>query len=70
MTKSLETKLGAMKSNPNCRDFIIADAKDADMAFGVRAPGPRGYLSARGERPALFSPEVWSRAEYGYRNLP
>jgi len=59
-----------MKSNPNCRDFIIADAKDADMAFGVRAPGPRGYLSARGERPARFSPEVWSRAEYGYRNLP
>lgn len=40
------------------------------MAFGVRAPGPRSYLSARGERPAKFSPEVWTREEYGYRNLP
>ena len=40
------------------------------MAFGVRAPGPRSYLAGRGERPARFSPEVWTRAEYGYRNLP
>ena len=40
------------------------------MAFGVRAPGPRSYLSVRGDRPARFSPEVWSRDEYGYRNLP
>src|SRR5687768_15223872 len=40
------------------------------MAFGVRAPGPRSYLSQRGERPARFSPEVWSRDEFGYRNLP
>src|SRR5689334_12181373 len=68
--KSLEAKLAEIKANPSTRAFIIADAKDADMAFGVRAPGPRSYLSARGERPARFSPEVWSRAEYGYRNLP
>ena len=40
------------------------------MAFGVRAPGPRGYLAKRGSRPAQFSPEVWSRGEFGYRNLP
>src|SRR5947209_1456495 len=70
MTKSLDTKLAEVKSNPATRAFIIADAKDADMAFGVRAPGPRSYLSNRGERPARFSPEVWSREEYGYRNLP
>lgn len=68
--KSLESKLAEIKSNASSRAFIIADAKDADMAFGVRAPGPRGYLSRRGERPARFSPEVWTRAEYGYRNLP
>jgi hypothetical protein len=68
--KSLDTKLAEVKSNPSSRAFIIADAKDADMAFGVRAPGPRSYLSRRGERPARFSPEVWSREEYGYRNLP
>src|SRR5438105_14479505 len=68
--KSLDTKLAEVKANPSSRAFIIADAKDADMAFGARAPGPRSYLSRRGERPARFSPEVWSREEYGYRNLP
>lgn len=70
MQKSLDTKLAEIKANPSSRAFIIADAKDADMAFGVRAPGPRSYLSNRGERPAKFSPEVWTRDEYGYRNLP
>ena len=68
--KSLDRKLAKIKANPASRAFIIADAKDADMAFGVRAPGPRSYLSRRGERPARFSPEVWTRDEYGYRNLP
>src|SRR5258706_14496897 len=68
--KSLDTKLTEVKANLSSRAFIIADAKDADMAFGVRAPGPRSYLSLRGERPARFSPELWTRAEYGYRNLP
>jgi hypothetical protein len=68
--KSLHTKLAEIKTNPASRPFIIADAKDADMAFGVRAPGPRSYLSRRGERPARFSPEIWTRDEYGYRNLP
>ena len=68
--KSLDTKLAEIKANPSSRAFIIADAKDADMAFGVRAPGPRSYLSLRGERPARFSPEVWTREEFGYRNLP
>src|SRR5439155_19793075 len=68
--KSLDAKIVEIKANPASRAFIIADAKDADMAFGVRAPGPRSYLSVRGERPARFSPEVWSREEYGYRNLP
>jgi hypothetical protein len=70
MLKSLDAKLAEVKANPGSRAFILADAKDADMAFGVRAPGPRGYLAARGERPARFSPEVWTRDEFGYRNLP
>jgi len=67
---SLDAKLAEIKANPSSRAFILADAKDADMAFGVRAPGPRSYLSAHGERPARFSPEVWTRDEFGYRNLP
>src|SRR6266567_1461705 len=70
MAKSLDVKLAEVKANPSSKAFIIADAKDADMAFGVRAPGPRSYLSARGDRPARFSPELWTREEYGYRNLP
>src|SRR6266481_5321878 len=70
MMKSLDAKLAEIKANPPSKAFIIADAKDADMAFGVRAPGPRSYLSVRGERPARFSPEIWTRDEYGYRNLP
>src|SRR5881409_4040227 len=68
--KSLDTKLAVIKRDPGSRAFILADAKDADMAFGVRAPGPRSYLARRGERAGRFSPEVWTRDEFGYRNLP
>jgi hypothetical protein len=70
MTKSLDLKLAEIRANRSSRAFIIADAKDADMAFGVRAPGPRSYLARAGARPAQFSPELWTREEFGYRNLP
>ena len=71
MIRSLDQKLAAIRAQPqSTREFILADAKDADMAFGVRAPGPRSYLARHGARPAQFSPEVWTRDEYGYRNLP
>jgi hypothetical protein len=36
--KSLDAKLAEIKRERSSRAFIIADAKDADMAFGVRAP--------------------------------
>lgn len=40
MQKSLDRKLAAIHADPSgCREFIIADAKDADMAFGIGAPG-------------------------------
>jgi hypothetical protein len=39
MVKSLDRKLAAIHANPACREFILADAKDADMAFGLGAPG-------------------------------
>src|SRR2546422_6517932 len=68
--KSLDLKLAEIKANASSRAFILADAKDADMAFGARAPGPRRFLSNHGARPAQFSPEVWTRDEFGYRNLP
>ena len=46
--KSLDAKLAEIKANPASRAFILADAKDADMAFGVRAMGFRHYLSSHG----------------------
>jgi hypothetical protein len=39
--KRLDEKIARMRAGAATRqDFIIADAKDADMAFGVTAPGP------------------------------
>jgi hypothetical protein len=37
--KSLDRKLAVLRANPDANEFILADAKDADMAFGVGAPG-------------------------------
>ena len=68
--KSLDSKIAQLKKDRNANVFIIADAKDADMAFGIKAPGPRYYLSSKGARAAQFSPEIWTREEFGYRNLP
>lgn len=46
VTKSLDIKLARIHADPHgARDFILADAKDADMAFGIGAPGrsPENY---------------------------
>ncbi len=39
MTKSLDTKLAEIKANRASRAFILADAKDADMALDEYASG-------------------------------
>ncbi|MBI3463887.1 MAG: hypothetical protein HY000_12645 [Planctomycetes bacterium] len=40
MHKSLDRKLAAIHADPHgSKEFILADAKDADMAFGIGAPG-------------------------------
>ncbi|HEV3340593.1 MAG TPA: hypothetical protein VG125_09555 [Pirellulales bacterium] len=40
MQKSLDRKLAAIHADPaGSKEFILADAKDADMAFGIGAPG-------------------------------
>ncbi len=49
MLKSLERRLDAIRSNPASKDFILADAKDADMAFGIGATG----RNADGHHPSL-----------------
>ncbi|MEN9811871.1 MAG: hypothetical protein RL479_557, partial [Verrucomicrobiota bacterium] len=41
LPKRLDQKLARIHAGQATRkDFIIADAKDADMAFGITAPGP------------------------------
>jgi hypothetical protein len=39
MKPSLVQKLRRIRENPSGREFIIADARDADMAWGVPSPG-------------------------------
>lgn len=40
MQKSLDQKLASIHADPQgAKDFILADAKDADMAHGMAAPG-------------------------------
>jgi hypothetical protein len=53
--KRLDQKLAnILNGSTSARDFIIADAKDADMAFGITAPGPKtsgvrhGYNESEG----------------------
>jgi hypothetical protein len=50
MQKSLDAKLARIAADPSCGDFILADAKDADMAFGVAAPGIKRDSNSEGLR--------------------
>ncbi|MCC7409737.1 MAG: hypothetical protein IT442_16855 [Phycisphaeraceae bacterium] len=47
VTKTLDTKIARILADPSCKDFIIADAKDADMAAGLSAPGKSPEHHAR-----------------------
>lgn len=43
VSKTLDQKLARWRAGTGTpHDFILADAKDADMAFGIAAPGPPG----------------------------
>ncbi len=59
MVKSLDRKLAAIHANPNCREFILADAKDGDMALGLGAPG---------RSPELHAGEVRFKTQEEYRD--
>ena len=50
MEKSFDTKLAHIQSDPSCADFILADAKDADMGAGLAAPG-RNLQAGSDEQP-------------------
>jgi hypothetical protein len=45
MEKSLDKKIARILADPSVQDFILADAKDADMAFGMASAGksPENY---------------------------
>lgn len=60
MEKSLDRKLVRILADPGCRDFILADAKDADMAYGLAAPG---------QSPEYHGPEARFRTLDQYRQL-
>jgi hypothetical protein len=44
--KSLDHKLARLRADIHCGEFILADAKDADMAFGIAAPGKSPEMHA------------------------
>lgn len=47
--KRLDQKIAnILAGSTSPKDFIIADAKDADMAFGVTAPGPQSGTARQG----------------------
>ena len=59
MQKSLDRKLAAIHADPSgSKEFILADAKDADMAFGIGAPG---------KSPEMHAGEVRMRTLAEYR---
>lgn len=39
MQKSLDQKIARILADRSFTDFILADAKDADMAYGIAVPG-------------------------------
>jgi hypothetical protein len=61
MQKSLDQKLARIHADPHgCQDFILADAKDADMALAIGAPG---------RSPEAHSGELRYRSLAEFRNI-
>jgi hypothetical protein len=59
--KTLDQKLARIHADPHgAKDFILADAKDADMALAIGAPG---------RSPEAHSPEVRYRTLAEYRDI-
>ena len=51
--KTFETKMTRLRAEPGADVFILADAKDADMAWGIASPGKRWPQTA--ERSPWYS---------------
>ncbi len=48
--KTLDAKLAKLRAHPGADEFILADAKDADMAHGIAAPGAKHEHRGNGNR--------------------
>ncbi len=79
--KRLDEKLARIQAGAyHPTDFIIADAKDADMSFGSATPGPE--VNEGGQPTGRMKPlqayrddmlrviEYWSRAGFEWRREP
>src|SRR3979490_867723 len=61
VAKSLDQKLARIHADPRgCKDFILADAKDADMALAIGAPG---------KSPEAHSGELRYRSLHEFRDI-
>src|SRR6266550_9528708 len=61
MQKSLDQKLARIHADPaRAKDFILADAKDADMALAIGAPG---------RSPEAHSGELRYRSLHEFRDI-
>ncbi len=65
IAEKLHTKLDKIKSGRYTpSDFIIADAKDGDMAFGIAAPGPDLSETSTKKRTGVGQLKYRARAHY------
>jgi hypothetical protein len=72
MEKSLDKKIARILADPSVQDFILADAKDADMAFGMAAPGksPENYAGeARFKTLAQFREQIRQNVRQGLLDI-
>ncbi|RIK78652.1 MAG: hypothetical protein DCC67_11385 [Planctomycetota bacterium] len=66
MKPRLVEKLAALRDNLNCGHFILADAKDADMAWGVASPG-HAYPPRQGDPGAAAGAALRQRSMAEFR---
>jgi len=68
MKDRLLNKLRQIRENPNSKEFIIADAKDGDMAMGVPTPGqPYPPIDAERFRSMTEYHEVFPAGALNYK---
>ena len=71
LRKTLDQKLASLRAHPGGPEFILADARDADMAWGVASPG--GFYPPRPGRPLRSMPEFMEEMrtmlETGYLDI-